>query len=497
MIDASTRPRRTGLSKSRIALFEQCPKRLWLSVHRPELADETRATMTSFAVGHEVGALACRLLPDGHMIEADRGLTAAIAETSTLLSSGWDRPVFEATFVHEDVLVRVDLMIPSEGGWQVAEVKSTTGARAYHLADLATQLWVMRGNDVPIASAAIRHLDRTFVLKREGDYHGLFADAYVDDLVEPVIAGRAAVVAGANATLAGDEPVREPGAHCDDPFACSFKAYCGRDLPAAPEWPVSLLPDAAGKKIAREYAGRGIEDLLVVPADAMSNDRLRRVHAATLTGEVWHDAEAIRVETDNWARPRLYLDFETIQFAIPRWIGTRPFEQLPFQFSAHIEQADGSLEHREFMSIDGQDPRRNLAEALVALPTTGAVIAWNASFERGCLIGLAGQFPDLAEGLTSLAGRLVDLLPVARRHYYHRDQRGSWSIKAVLQTIAPELGYEGLDVHSGTDAQAAYLEAIRPETSMARKAELRDGLLAYCERDTLAMKVILARLLDG
>jgi len=109
-------------------------------------------------------------------------------------------------------------------------------------------------------------------------------------------------------------------------------------------------------------------------------------------------------------------------------------------------------------------------------------------------MGLAELFPDLAPPLKSLADRLVDLLPLARRHYYHRDQRGRWSIKSVLQTIASELAYHALDVQSGTAAQASYLKAIDSGATVERKDELRRGLLAYCERDTLAMKVILEKL---
>jgi hypothetical protein len=477
-------------------LFEQCPKRLWLSVHRPELADDDAAVSATMVVGHEVGAMACRLIPDGHMIEAPDGLAGAVQETAALMAAA-TRVLFEATFVHEDVLVRVDLMIPGEDGWHVAEVKSTTGLRPYHLADIATQLWVIRGNKVPITSASIRHLDREFVLSEAGRYQGLFADSFVDEVVEPFVATRADVAAGARATLAGGEPEREPGAHCDDPFTCTFKRYCGRDLPPAPEWPMHLLPDAAGKRVAREWAEKGVDNILQVPAGAMPSEKLRRVHAATLTGRAWHDAEAIRLETDRWPWPRVFLDFETIQFAIPRWLGTRPFEQVPFQYSAHVERADGRLEHEEWLSTDGSDPRRGCAEALTRLPATGAVIAWNASFERGCLLGLAGLFPDLAPALQSLADRLVDLLPVVRRHYYHRDQRGSWSIKTVLTTIAPELAYEALDgVKSGTDAQAAYIEAIDAGTTAVRRAVIRTALLTYCERDTLAMKVVLDRLRD-
>jgi hypothetical protein len=262
----------------------------------------------------------------------------------------------------------------------------------------------------------------------------------------------------------------------------------------APQWPVSLLPETAGKKLAAMLQQGGIADLAVAPAEAMTSPKLARIHAATVSGEPYHDAAAILAETAGWVYPRTFLDFETIQFAIPRWLGTRPFEQVPFQYSGHIQQADGSVVHQAFLSIDGDDPRRACAEHLSTLSAEGAVIAWNASFERSCLIGLAALFPDLAPALTSIASRLVDLLPVTRRHYYHRDMRGSWSIKAVLPTLGVP-GYDDLgEVRSGTDAQAGYLEAIDPATDDERREALRVALLAYCERDTEAMRVVLDRL---
>ena len=302
------------------------------------------------------------------------------------------------------------------------------------------------------------------------------------------------MVRDARAVLGGDEPIRAMGAHCTVPFTCSFGAWCGRDAPPAPAWPVSLLPDTAGKKLAASVTASGIVDLMDVPADTMTTPKLARIHAATISGEPYHDAGAITAETGGWAWPRTYLDFETIQFVIPRWVGTRPFEQVPFQFSAHVQQEDGSVDHQAFLSIDGDDPRRACADALSILPSTGAVIAWNAPFERSCLLGLAELFPDLSPSLKSLAERLVDLLPVVRRHYYHRDMRGSWSIKAVLPTLVLS-GYDELgEVRSGTDAQAAYHEAVDPSTSAERRAVLCAAMLDYCARDTEAMLLVLARL---
>ena len=167
---------------------------------------------------------------------------------------------------------------------------------------------------------------------------------------------------------------------------------------------------------------------------------------------------------------------------------------MPFQFSLHVEQADGSSEHREFLSLDGADPRKSCAEALLALvPQAGAVVSYNASFERGCIQRLAECLPGLSEPLLAIATRIVDLLPVTRACWYHRDQRGSWSIKAVLPTVA-SIDYGELQVQGGSGAQAAYLEAIDAGTTAERLDELDQALRAYCGRDTEAMMMLARRL---
>ena len=91
----SATPRRMGLSKSRIAVFEQCAKRLWLSVHRPELSLESEGTRRVFRVGHEVGAAACALYPDGIEIDGSKGMAAAAEATAIELGRGVRVPLFE------------------------------------------------------------------------------------------------------------------------------------------------------------------------------------------------------------------------------------------------------------------------------------------------------------------------------------------------------------------------------------------------------------------
>lgn len=486
--------RRYGLSKSKLTAFEQCPRRLWLQTHRPEQATFDDGAEARFAAGNAVGELARTLVPGGVLVD-DGDLGAALSTTRRLLADA-PRPLFEATFEHDGVLVRADVIAPDgTGGWRVAEVKSSTEAKDYHATDLATQIWVMEACGLAISSAAIRHLDRAFVLQEPGNYQDLFADADLTALIRPIVAGRADVVREARTMLAGEEPVCALGEHCHAPFVCEFQQWCGRDTPPPPEWPIDLLPGTGGK-LAAQWAERGIFDLRDLPPDAGLSDLHERIRRATVSGEPLVDRQAIAAATASWAYPRIWIDFETIAFAAPRWIGTSPWQPVPFQFSAHVEWADGRIDHVEALDIGGEDPRAFIAERLATLPAGGTVVAWNAGFERRCFRVLAAACPAHADAMLDLERRTEDLLPIARRYVYHRDQRGSWSIKAVLPTLAPEWDYAKLEIKNGSNAQEAYMEAVAPDCSHARHSAIDHDLRAYCRRDTWAMLLIHRRLLD-
>ena len=486
--------RQFGLSKSRIAAFEQCPRRLWLQTHRKDLAVVDEGAQARFQTGNLVGEVACSLVPNGIMVEAEPNLQAAIQVTSKLITDG-QHPIFEGTFSHDGVLVRVDVMEPNnQGAWHVAEVKSSTSAKEYHVSDLATQIWVMEQCGVLIASASVRHIDSSFTLENVGEYSGLFADADQSGPIRSIVATRQTVVKSTRDMLAGDEPECATGTHCNSPFACEFSHWCNRDnLPGA-EWPISELP-RSGAKVAEKWAVHGVADLRELPDDAGLSPLHKRIRQAVVTNTPFLDRNGVLKDTQDWSFPRIWIDFETITYAVPRWVGTRPYEQIPFQFSAHVEYEDGRIEHVECLDLSGDDPRPAIASALAQLPSKGAAIAWNAGFERGCFRSLANSVSAHAGALRSLEARTVDLLPVARNHYYHPSQRGSWSIKKVLPTIAPELDYSTLDVQDGGNAQVAYLEAIAITSGDPRKCAIDVALKAYCGRDTWAMIAIYRRLM--
>lgn len=480
-----------GLSKSRILLNLQCPKRLWLQVNHPELAEIDSGTIRRLTAGNTVGDIARSLYSDGRLIEPGT-LSLALAETREALSEP-SRPLFEATFQSKGVLIRADLLLPDSAGYRMAEVKSSTSVKDYHLTDAAIQTWVCQQNALPLTRVAIAHIDTSFVYPGDLNYQGLLKHVDVTEEIKGLVSEVPTWIEEAQDTLSGSCPTTEIGNHCTDPFACPFAAQCHPAV-ADGAFPLTILP--YGKKVITALTAEGLRDLREVKEEQLSNPKHRRIWRSAISGEAVLD-QAAGTKLRVLGYPRYYLDFETIQFVVPIWAGTRPYAQIPFQWSCHIEMSKGSLSHEEYLSDGSTDPRRSFAESLIAaLGDAGPVIVYNAGFECGRMRELAANFPDLAPALNAIIDRVFDLLPVAREHYYHPDMMGSWSIKAVLPTIAPELDYGQLDVADGGMAQEAFLELRDPGTSAERKAEVTRGLLKYCERDTLAM-VRVAHFFEG
>jgi len=239
---------------------------------------------------------------------------------------------------------------------------------------------------------------------------------------------------------------------------------------------------------AQELAVQGVIELADV-SDDLLNPRQLRVKTNTLANTVFFDAEGAAADLAMYPLPAYFLDFETIQFAVPIWKGTRPYQQNTFQFSLHTLSESGQLVHTEFLDLSGGDPSEPFALALIAsCGTNGPVYVYNAAFEATRISELAARYPALGDALLAINARMVDLLPIARERYYHPSQQGSWSIKKVLPAVVPELRYDALEgVQDGGGAMEAFLEAIHPETSTERKQQIEQQLLAYCKLDTYAM----------
>ena len=483
-----------NLSKSKLLTFRQCPKRLWLEVHRPELREDSAASQAAFKVGYQVGDIARQVYDPkdiGVLIDAQTdGFDAAFARTQELLKSA--QPIFEAGFRAEGGLAFADVMLPIKRGaklsWRMVEVKSSTSVKDYHRDDVAIQAFLARASGVALDSIALAHIDSAWTYAGKGDYGGLLVESdLTDDALSREEEVRGWISSAQNLVVKKKPPQVSTGKHCTQPFECGFLPHCQSAEPQAAQ-PIGWLPGRLSNKLSAHIEANSLIELRDAP-DNMLNEKQQRVKGVMLSGKAWFDKVGAANSLAAYKLPAYFLDFETIQFAVPIWKGTRPYQQIPFQFSMHSLSRTGKLEHKAFLDLSGTDPSNAFAKALVAAcGGRGPIFVYNAGFETARIRELVGRFPILSKQLLSLNERVVDLLQVARDHYYHPSQQGSWSIKAVLPALFPELDYNYLGgVQDGGMAMDIFFEALAPETTATRKAEIKGQLLAYCALDTYAM----------
>jgi hypothetical protein len=480
-------------SKSKLMASLQCHRRFWLETHRPELREDSADTQMNFQFGHQVGAIAQRIYDPqnlGALIDvANEGFVRAFERTTELLRT--PQPIFEAGFRAGGAHAFADVMLPVqvEGQlvWSMVEVKSSTKVKDNHRDDAAVQAFVARNSGTPLQSIALAHIDKSWVYPGNGDYRGLLIE---NDLTEEAFSRGDEVkawIAQAQSIYAiPSEPLIEPGGQCHEPYACGFMDHCRPDE-SEREYPLHWLPNLRSAK--REYfAELGIHDLTQVPDDLIS-ERQQWVKEQTLANTVYFDADGAAQELARYGLPAYFLDFESAMFAVPIWQGTRPYQHCVFQFSLHTLLPSGELHHTGFLDLSGSDPSEPLAQALVAAcGDSGPVYAYNAGFEKGQIRQLAQRHPHLSAALLGINERVVDLMSIARNHYYHPSQHGSWSLKVVLPAVVPELSYDDLDgVADGGMAMAAFHEAIHPDTSDERKSKIEQQLLTYCKLDIYAL----------
>jgi hypothetical protein len=350
---------------------------------------------------------------------------------------------------------------------------------------------VHRGAGHDFESISLAHIDNQFRYRGDGNYDGLLVENDLTEAVQKELPSVPHWVEAAKEAVEGPMPDIPVGAHCTKPYACPFMGYC---WPGDARYPVSGL--GGSRKKLGLLVMNGYGDIRDVPPSEISGAGHERIHRVTRAGEP-ELLPGAREFVDELPYPRFHLDFETISPAIPIWPGTRPYQALPIQWSCHIERSGSVVEHREFLDLSGEPPMRKLAEQMIRdLETTGPVLMYT-NYEERVIKGLIEMFPDLGAELQAIVDRLVDLQPVTRANYYHPDMLGSWSIKAVLPTIAPDMDYELLEgIKVGTDASDAYLQAINPGMSEEKREAIRADLLRYCRHDTEAM-VRLVRFFSG
>ncbi len=483
------------LSKSRYMAGLQCPKMLWWRVHEPDApelagaADDERlqAILTR---GQRIGELARAEVPGGVLIDLPHHeLEGRVAATAKALADGAGA-VYEASFLEDGLFVAVDILERRRTGFVLVEVKSTLDVKDEHLPDVAVQLHVVRRAGLSVRRAEVMHLNREC---RHPDLSNLFVRESVTSQLRTelrVVQGQAASMMEA---LAGPLPNVSTGPHCTTPYECPFLVRC---WPPLPDHHVSTLYRIRSKRVA-ELVEDGIETLHDLPPKLTPVGPARRQVRSVKTGKVVVE-RGLRRALAALKPPLAFLDFETVNPAIPAWPACGPYAQVPVQFSCHV-LTPGGLEHHAWLADGAADPREEFARTLIsACAKAKTIVAYNAPFERLCVDALAQAIPVLRRDLDALSGRIRDLLPIVRDHVYHPDFGGSFSIKNVLPALVPGLGYDDLTIRDGGTASSTLESLLLGEgtISASDREQLRRDLLRYCERDTLAMVRLHERLRD-
>ncbi|MFC2001213.1 DUF2779 domain-containing protein [Chloroflexota bacterium] len=479
------------LSKSRYLNGLQCPRLLWIATNETERIPEPDAsTQHIFDQGHLVGELAKKLYPGGIDLPTEDFMSNLNMAKELLRQR---RPLFEAGVLSGRIYSRVDILNPvNDNEWDIIEVKSSTSVKDVNIHDVSFQKLCWENSGVKIRRCFLACINNQYVKHGEIIPEQLFA---IHDITEEVSAASIELEAKIAEMLEIIDSTVCPeigiGPHCSDPYDCLMQAECWDGLP---EHNVFTL--YYGGKKSHELYTSGILTISDIPAGFKLNDKQRIQCSCVASGQPYIDKESIRGFLDSLEYPLYYLDFETFSTAVPIFDGTRPYQNIPFQYSLHVKATPSAdVTHVEFLAGDTRDPRLELLESLSkAIGTNGQVVAYNKSFEARVLDDLGEAFPEYAAWTAESTSRLVDLIvPFRSFSYYHPSQQGSASLKKVLPAIT-DLSYDQLPIAKGDDASLAFLSITFGDVAVDDVARVRKELLTYCKMDTEGMVWIVGRL---
>lgn len=496
----------SGLSKSKYTSFRKCPKCLWLSVYKPESQEFDASVQARFTAGNEVGDLAMGLFGPfaevtTYTSDGKLDVKAMLERTQESLANGAEN-ICEASFSYDGCYCAVDILRKTNGGYAIYEVKSSTSAdKEVYAQDVAFQKWVLTQCGIHVTGTYLVCINNQYVRHGAVDIQQLFSINDIAAVVEAEYPQVAANCTAAKAVLDNQtEPAIPLGSYCKDPYDCVFMSYCMRQCGIPDEEPTVFDLYRGSFKKQLEHVNEGVITFPdIVKSGIKLTDRQITQVDCTLKNALYINKTGLRDFLSTLSYPIYHLDFETMQPIVPPFDGTHPYQQIPFQYSLHIEHADGSLEHREFLGDSVNDPRRALAEQLCRdIPLNACVTAYNKGFECGRIEELATVFPELAEHLRNIKEHIIDLLvPFQKGYCYYPTMGGGFSIKVVLPALFPndpQLDYHNLagSVHNGGEAMDIYprIAKMSPE----EQQQARHSLLRYCELDTYAMVKVLEKL---
>lgn len=478
------------LSKTEFIRGLDCERRVWLDRFRPELRPvRSLAVLERMETGKALGELARLRYPDGRLVRSEsRNRLDLVRQTNLDIEAG-SSCLFEAAFLFKDWYARTDVISKTEsGGWILDEVKSSSVKEPAKLdddkvLDLAFQVLVAKGCGVDIESARLVLVDTSY--KWDGGDYDPHAMLGAVDLTERCIEEESRVETRATELVevlrSEALPAVETNTHCKK---CDYFEFCHE---ARSRHDVIHLPSISPKAV-RELRGKGFESIDQIPGDFKMTESRQRMRDVVATGDPFVSAE-LKEALDAIPFPAAFIDYESSNPAFPTYEGTRPYQQVCFQWSAHtLSSASADPVHSEYLPTDAIDPRAKFCETLWRVIEPCSSIVHYTDFEITQLKMMArDKIPYAEELLAAIEARTVDLEKIVSKHVYLLAFGGRTSIKVVLPALVPGMSYKDLAIADGTAAAASFRRMVRSDTESEEAASIREALLEYCCQDTLAM----------
>ncbi len=483
------------LSKSTFLRGCQCHKSLWLYKNEYILRDAiSEAQQAIFDKGTIVGSIARDLYPGG--IDASPinsfHYQESVVKTQELIEAG-HKVIYEAAFQYEQVFAAIDILVNDTGKWYGYEVKSSTEVKDVNILDAALQFYVIAQSGIQLEDIFIVFVNNQYIRKGALDLSNLFIKQSVKNEVLELQEYISEKISELKLIVSSKaSPAKDIGTHCSEPYDCDFMSHCWSHIP---EVSIFDLVRLSSTKKYELYSEGIIEFSQLQQGHKLSEGQQMQVDC-NLSTKDFIDVDSIRSFISTIKYPVYYMDFETFQSAIPLFDNSKPYQQVPFQFSVHYKSTrEAEHSHIEFLAEAIGDPRANFIVALLkATEGRGTILTYNQAFEIARLKELSADFPKYKVDLEERISRVMDLMtPFSKRWYYTPAMNGSFSIKAVLPALIPELSYNELEIGDGQTASAAFLHLFEM-TDENLINQVRANLKKYCKMDTYAMVRLMEKL---
>jgi len=468
------------LSKSKYLNGLQCPRFLWNSFNdKDKIPESTPFEEYKFEQGNQIGQIAKTLFPKGIDIP-EHPFKTNLKKTQELLPKR--KILFEAAIPYENIYSRADILIPvNKDEWDIIEVKAGTKVKNINLHDVSFQKFCYEKAGLKIRKCFIMHANKEYIKKGKTDPKKLLVKEDVTKEVNKLVDNVEENIEYMSKIISSKKPPELTYKKlCKEGYHNCKSDGCLVDLPKD-----SVFNLYRGGKKSYDLNELGITSIKDIP----STFKLTGKQEIQKKNKIYTNTEAIKHFLKTLKYPLYYLDFETVDFAIPKFDNSRPWQKIPFQYSLHIVKKEGAQpEHFDFLAEGSEDPRiKFLSELKKVLGDNGSIVVYNQSFEKMVLKELGENFPKYKKWVNSVLDRVVDLwIPFRNFSYYNPSQNGSASIKKVLPALVGK-GYENMDISDGGTASMSFIDISYNEVSDGKKKKVREDLLKYCGLDTEAM----------